>query len=98
MALDELEEQGTVEPARGAVIDILDGGLLTQLGVAHSRREAFVVPQGCFAIEQKREPFGMAEACGLAGGFDVGEGLGHAVKPERVELIEGGMSEQDGIS
>jgi hypothetical protein len=40
----------------------------------------------------------MAEPCGLAGGFDVGEGLGHAVKAERVELIEGRMREQDVIS
>ncbi|WP_312022856.1 hypothetical protein [Bradyrhizobium sp. 2S1] len=40
----------------------------------------------------------MAEACGLAAGFDVGEGLGHAVKAERVELIEGRMREQDVIS
>lgn len=30
--------------------------------------------------------------------FDVGEGLGHAMKTERVELIEGRMGEQDGIS
>jgi hypothetical protein len=32
----------------------------------------------------------MAEARGLAGRFDVDEGLGHAVQAERMELIEVG--------
>jgi hypothetical protein len=40
----------------------------------------------------------VAEACGVAAGFDVDESLGHAVKAERVELIEGRMREQDVIS
>lgn len=39
----------------------------------------------------------MAETRGLAAGFDVGEGLGHAAKAERVELIESRMIEQDVI-
>ena len=51
-----------------------------------------------FAFEQEREPFGVAEARGVTAGFDVGECLGHAVKAERVELIEGRMREQDVIS
>jgi len=38
------------------------------------------------------------EACGVAAGFDVGEGLGDSVKAERVELIEGRMREQGVIS
>jgi hypothetical protein len=40
----------------------------------------------------------MAEARGFAGCFDVDEGLGHAVKAEGMELIEGRMSEQGLIS
>jgi hypothetical protein len=40
----------------------------------------------------------MAEACGLATGFDVGKGLGHAVKAELMELIQGRMGEQGVIS
>ena len=40
----------------------------------------------------------MAEAGGVAAGFDVSEGLGHAVQAERVELIEGRMREQEIIS
>jgi len=40
----------------------------------------------------------VAEACGVTAGFDVGEGFGHAVKAERVELIESRMREQGVIS
>ncbi|WP_456742316.1 hypothetical protein [Bradyrhizobium sp. USDA 4469] len=40
----------------------------------------------------------MAEAGSLAAGLDVGKGLGHAMKAERVELIEGRMGEQGVIS
>jgi hypothetical protein len=61
-------------------------------------RQPLVAPQRRFAFEQEREPFGVAEACSLAAGFDVDEGLGHAVKAKLMELIEGRMSEQDGIS
>ena len=37
----------------------------------------------------------MAEAVGLVGGGDFGEGLGHAGEAEGVELVEGRMVEQD---
>jgi hypothetical protein len=61
-------------------------------------RQPLVASQRRFAFEQEREPFGVAEARGLAAGFDVDEGLGHAVKTETMELIKGRMSEQDVIS
>ena len=60
--------------------------------------EPLVASQRRFTFEQQRKPFGVAEACGVAAGFDVGEGLGHAVKAECVELIEGRMGEQGVIS
>ena len=71
-----------VEAARGAIVDVLDAGLLAQLGVVQPLRQPLVASQRRFAFEQQRKPFGVAEACGLAAGFDVGEGLGHAVKAE----------------
>lgn len=61
-------------------------------------RQSLVASQRRFTFEQERKPFGVAEAGGLAAGFDVGEGLGHAVKAERVELIEGRMGKQGVIS
>ena len=45
VALDQLLEQGAVEAARTAVIDILDAGLLAQFGVAQSRRQPLVATQ-----------------------------------------------------
>jgi len=56
-----------------------------------------VVQRG-FALEQQREPFGVTEAGGLAGGFDIGEGLGHAMEAERVKAVEGWMGEQGMVS
>jgi hypothetical protein len=41
-----------------------------------------------FAIDQQAEPIGVSEGCCLAGGFQFGEGLGHAGKPKLCELIE----------
>lgn len=97
-ALDKLSEQRAVETARGAVVDVLDARLLAQLGVTQASGEPFVVPQRGFTFEQQRKPFGVTEACGLTGGFDVGEGLGHAVEAEGVEAVEGRMGEQGMIS
>ncbi|MGY2933043.1 hypothetical protein ACVWZ6_002645 [Bradyrhizobium sp. GM6.1] len=56
------------------------------------------MPQRGFTFEQQRKPFGVTEACALTGGFDVGEGLGHAVEAEGVEAVEGRMGEQGMIS
>ena len=97
-ALDQLLEQGAVKTAGTAIIDIFDAGLLAQFGDAQPRREALVLSPGCLAIEQKPEPFVMAEAVGFTAGGDFGEGLGHAMQAKGVELIEGGMFEQVRLS
>ena len=44
IALDELLEQGAVETARGAIVDVLDAGLLAQFGDAQPRCETLVLP------------------------------------------------------
>ena len=98
LALDQLLEQRAVETAGASIIDILDARLLAQFGDAQPRREALVLPPGRLAIEQKPEPFVMAEAVGFTVGGDFGEGLGHAMQAKGVELIEGGMFEQDRLS
>ena len=43
-ALGELLEQGAVEASGGAIVDVFDARLLTQLGGAQSRRQTFVPP------------------------------------------------------
>lgn len=97
-ALDKLNEQRAIEATRGAVVDVLDACLLAQLRVAQAGRKPLVVAQRGFTFEQQREPFGVAEACGLPGCFDVGEGLGHPVEAEGVEVVEGRMGEQGMVS
>jgi hypothetical protein len=98
LALSKLLEQGAVETARIAVIDVFDAGLLAQSGDPQAGREALVLSPGDFAIEQQSQPFTMAEAVSFATGGDFDEGLGHAMQAEGGELVEGRMIEQDGFS
>src|SRR5271166_1903978 len=67
----------------------------TPTGPKGEKRPADVsAPPGRLAIEQKPEPFVMAEAVGFPVGGEFGEGLGHAMQAKGAELIEGGMFEQ----
>ncbi len=50
------------------------------------------------AIEQEGEPFGMREAGGFVGRFDLGERLGHSGKAELMQAVEGWMGEQGVVS
>ncbi len=43
-ALGELLEQGAIETTGGAIVDVFDARLLTQLGCAQPRRQAFIPP------------------------------------------------------
>jgi hypothetical protein len=45
-------------------------------------------------IDQQAEPIGMGEGCALTRGFEFGESLGHAGKPELGELIKYRMGQQ----
>src|SRR3981189_2025526 len=94
LALDQLLEQRGVKTAGTTIIDILDAGLLAQFGDAQPRREALVLSPRRLALEQKPEPFVMAEPVNLTVGGDFDEGLGHPMQAKGVELIEGGMFEQ----
>jgi hypothetical protein len=42
LAFDQHREQAAVEAARGAIVDVLDAGLLAQLGVLQPLREPLV--------------------------------------------------------
>ena len=98
LALGELLEQGAVEPARGAVVDVFDARLLAEFGGAQPRRQPFVAPKRGFPIEQQGEPVVAVESLRLVGLGEFGEGLGHSVKAEGVELVEGRMFEQGRFS
>ena len=79
VALDQLLEPRAIKTAGTTIIDILDTRLLAQFGDAQPRREALVLPPGRLAIEQKPEPFVMAEPAarraGVRAAFAVVSGL-----------------------
>jgi len=85
----DLLEQGFIEPAGHAVVDILDGGLAvaqpgrTQPGLEASGRAACHL-----AIEQQRQPFGVGEITGLVLRLQLDEGIGHAVELEGSKLVD----------
>jgi hypothetical protein len=58
IAGDKALEQRPVEIADNAVVDILDGGLVPQLGVSQPRGQALVVAVAALAVEQQAEAFG----------------------------------------
>ena len=77
-ALGKLVEQGAIEAARGAVIDVLDDGVVAQPGIAQAGGQTFVVAMGHLAIDQQAKPVGVGQGCSFTRGFEFGEGLGHA--------------------
>jgi hypothetical protein len=87
----KLQEQRSVETARGAVIDILDARSMAQLGGPGTGLEAFLAPECGLALQQEREPFGVIEGGGLGMSGQFAEALGHAVEAEFVQQVEGGM-------
>ena len=90
----QLLEQCFVEPPRRAVIDVLDGGLaVSQPSRPQSDLKAPGVAVADFAIEQQCQPFGVREIAGLFLRFEFDKGIGHAVEPERSQLVESGMRE-----
>jgi hypothetical protein len=76
LAAGELVEQGAIEAVRRAAIDILDDGVMAQLGIAQAGRQALVAAMGDLAVDQEAEPVGMRQVGALAGGFEFGEGFG----------------------
>ena len=87
-------EQGAVEAACGAIVDILDDGLVTQPGVAQPCSQPTVVALGRLAVEQEAQPLGMGEL-GLARVcLELEESSGHPGEPQQLQLVEGGVCQQ----
>jgi hypothetical protein len=93
VAAGELEEQGAIEAAGSAVIDVLDAGVMAQPCGLGAGLEALLSAQRHLVLEQQAEPFGMLEAAGLGGLFERLEAFGHAVQAEVVQQIEGRMGQ-----
>src|SRR4051812_698107 len=88
---DQGLEQGAIETAGGAIIDVFDGGLMAQPGKAQPGPQPSLVALGDFAVEQESEPFGVRQRGTGRVGFQLGEGARHAGEAQLMELLDGGM-------
>jgi hypothetical protein len=74
LAAGELVEQCPIEAAGGPVI------VVAQSGITQPGSQALVAAMGDLAIDEQAKPIGMGQRRAVTGGFDLGEGLGHAGK------------------
>ena len=98
LAGGEFVKQRPIQAAMNSIVDVLDDGIVAQSGVAQPSREALVAAMGDLTIDQQAEPIGMGKGRHLAGGFEFGERLGHAGKPELVQLIKHWVGQQGPFS
>src|SRR6185312_14544258 len=69
-------EERTVKAASGAIVDVLDGGGLPELGTGQAAREAAVVAGGDFPIDEEAEPIGVRHPGRLGIVLQFDEGIG----------------------
>jgi hypothetical protein len=98
VAPGELEEQGALEAASGAIIDVFDAGIVAQLRGPGAGLEALLPAQCHLMFEQQAKPFGMIEAFAVGGLFERLEAFGYAVEAKLVQEIEGRVSEHASVS
>ena len=99
LAGGELLEQGAVETSGGAIVDVLNRGLaVTQPCVPEAILQPPMVTLGDLAVKQQGEPVAMGELVGLGLAVHLGKRVGHALKAELLELVEGRVMEHDGSS
>ncbi len=90
----KLLEQGFVELARRPIVDVLDRRLaVPQMRGPQSRLEPLGAAIGGLAVDQQRQPFGVAEIARIVLRFEFDEGARHAVELHRPELVECWMLE-----
>lgn len=90
----QLQKHGAIQATRRPVIDILDGGQMTQLGDLGAAFETLLLASCARALEKNAEPFRMPERLALRIARQVVEALGHAVQPELAQPVKRWMSEQ----
>jgi hypothetical protein len=93
--IDQLGEEGPLDTARRAQIDILDDGNLAQGGELQACDESLVVALRDFAIDHEAEPHLEGERCGIGLALLIVEGFGHAGKSEGGEAFMGVVDEHE---
>ena len=95
---DEVLEERTIETTGGAIVDVLDGGGLTELGTGQAAREAAVVAGSDLAIDEEAEPIGVRHPGRLGIVLQFDEGIGHGGEAECAQAIDGGVKEHANLS
>ena len=89
----EPEEQGPIQAAMAAVVDVLDACGVTQAGRTGAGLEALLAARRRLVLEQQTEPLGVVERTGLRVGLERLEPRRHAAQAEVVQEIESGMGQ-----
>jgi hypothetical protein len=87
------EEEGAVEAAVGAEIDVLDDGRLAQPGLSQAAGEPLVLAAGRLAIDEQSEPILATEFAGIGGVVQLEKGISHGGEAERAQALDGGMDQ-----
>ena len=80
-------EERTIETASRAIIDILDGGGLPELGTGQAAHEAAVVAGGDLAIDEEAEPIGVRHLSRLGIVLQFDEDIGRGCQAEGAQAI-----------
>ena len=90
----EGEDEGLVESAGVAEVDVLDAGVgMAQLRAAQSIGHAPIVAHGGFAVDEQAETL-LERECIAGGGLELlGQRGGHAKALELVEFVDDGMGQ-----
>src|SRR3954453_23679909 len=89
----EVLEERTVETTGGTIVDVLDGGGLTELGARQATRDATIVAGGDLAIDEETEPIGVRHPGCLGIVLEFSEAIGHGDEAEGAQAIDGGVNE-----
>ena len=74
-----------------AIVDVFDTSRLAQLGFLQPRFEPPVIALGQLAVDQQAQTFFEAQLADVSHVHLLHERLVHAVEPEALEFVEGGM-------
>jgi hypothetical protein len=92
----QLGDQGFVQAARVAEVDILQGRWLSQPGLTETGFQPAIFPVGHFPIYEQSQALLEAEGADLGEPLLIFEGPGHTGQPEGLEFFERRMSQHIG--
>ena len=93
----EGEDELAVEAAAVSEVDVLDAGLMLELGAAQPVGELPRVALGELAVDEQAEPLLERQGVDLGGVELLSQSLGHPGAAELLELVHGRMSQHLGV-